>query len=527
MSNKIKTTFFGLGIIFVVLAIILVTRQPTASINRQESLELRKNQLTKQMLSVFDEEAQLTNNSLDLTEDFQSNLLAPKLRVDPFPYQNEKNWPPIEVPYIKESIELAKSKDTNKDSLISIPSTNLAENLAERKLDFDLSYSLILRTVTPASDVKFLKRASGNSDRWINVSVKTGDSLSVIFERLKLNPQLAINIARQKDAVSLSNLRLGSHLKILVRAREFLELRYQINALTTLHIVKKADQFDIKKIKRKFDITQRTFSGSIKSSLFESGINDGLEMDLLYELSSIFQWKIDFNRDLRPGDTYTLIYEEKSLDGKLFGSGPILAADITLNGKQYRAIRHVDEIGRTQYFTPEGESLEGLFLRSPMKISRITSKFSNRRFHPVLKEWRAHKGVDYGGVTGDPVMATGDGIVTFAGWKGNYGRTVIIQHGKQYSTLYAHLSKFKQNVGVGNKVNQGQIIGYLGSSGLTTGPHLHYEFRVNGVHKNPLTVKLPRTFAIDRASRPKFFDRARNWTIQLDQARSKTGYHQS
>ena len=145
-----------------------------------------------------------------------------------------------------------------------------------------------------------------------------------------------------------------------------------------------------------------------------------------------------------------------------------------MNGEQYRAIQHVDETGRTQYFTPEGESLEGLFLRSPMKISRITSKFTNRRFHPVLKEWRAHKGVDYGGITGDPVMTTGDGVVTFAGWKGNYGRTVIIQHGKQYSTLYAHLSKFKQTIRVGSKVNQGQIIGYLGSSGLSTGPHLHY-----------------------------------------------------
>jgi murein DD-endopeptidase MepM/ murein hydrolase activator NlpD len=217
----------------------------------------------------------------------------------------------------------------------------------------------------------------------------------------------------------------------------------------------------------------------------------GVSRNLLYNLSSIFQWQIDFSKDLRPGDRYTLIYEERSLDGRKFSSGPILAAELVVRGKAYRAIRQVSRNGTSHYFTPDGESLEGLFLRSPMRMARITSPFSKRRYHPVLKRWRAHKGVDYGGSTGDPVMATADGLVTFIGRKHQYGKVITLQHGQKYITLYAHLSHFAKNIRSGSTITQGQVIGYVGTTGLSTGPHLHYEFRVNGVHRNPLTVKLP------------------------------------
>ena len=522
MGNRMKFIYVGLAAICFVLATVWITHEPTASINKQESSGVRKNQLTKQTLSVPHKEPQLTKNTSVITQDLPNNLLMPEIGTNPLLYPNQENWPSIQIPYIKSSIGATKSKNPMQNAVISLPTTNPTDHFAERKLDFDLSYFLMIRIVDPASEEESLKPTLESFERWISVHVKAGDSLSVIFNRLKLDPQLAIKIARQNDATSLNNLRVGDHLEILIKEQKFLELRYEINSQTILTVAMNSGQYDIYKTKRKFDVTQRIVTGVIESSLFESGINDGLDLDLLYELSSIFQWKIDFNRDLRAGDRYTLIYEERSLDEKKFSSGPILAADLTLNGKQFRAIRHTDKTGRTQYFTPDGESLEGLFLRSPMKISRVTSRFTNRRFHPVLKEWRAHKGVDYGGITGDPVMATGDGVISFLGWKGNYGRTIIIQHGKKYSTLYAHLSKFAKNMRAGREVNQSQIIGYLGSSGLTTGPHLHYEFRVNGVHKNPLTVKLPRTFAIDRASRPVFFENARSWTIKLNRAQTKT-----
>jgi len=251
--------------------------------------------------------------------------------------------------------------------------------------------------------------------------------------------------------------------------------------------------------------------------LLDTGVDSGVSLDVLYKLVLIFQWRIDFNKDLRSGDRYSLIFEERHLDGKHFGSGPILAAEIVVGDATYRAIRHVSQTGDVNYFTPDGESLESFFLRSPMRISRITSRFSKNRYHPILKTWRAHKGVDYGGSAGDPVMATADGMVTLASLNGNYGRTIVIQHAQKYSTLYAHLSRFSETIRVGRPVTQGQVIGYVGSSGLATGPHLHYEFRVNGVHKNPLTIKLPRSFAIDRTARPEFMKTAGLWSKRLDQ----------
>jgi murein DD-endopeptidase MepM/ murein hydrolase activator NlpD len=273
--------------------------------------------------------------------------------------------------------------------------------------------------------------------------------------------------------------------------------------------------YRVETIQRKFDIAQKEVSGVIYSSLYESGIDNGLSQALLYDLTSIFQWKIDFNSEIRPGDRYALVYEEKSLDGKKVSTGPILAAEFVVGGRTYRAIRHVNRNGVTRYFTPEGESLHGLFLRSPMRITRITSPYSLRRFHPVLKVWRAHKGVDYGGRTGDRVMATADGHVKFAGRKNNYGKVIILQHGKKYSTLYAHLSRFAPNIRKGRNVSQGQVIGYVGQTGLANGPHLHYEFRVHNVHQNPLTVKLPRSFAIDRTERTDFMRKAEFWSTHL------------
>jgi murein DD-endopeptidase MepM/ murein hydrolase activator NlpD len=304
---------------------------------------------------------------------------------------------------------------------------------------------------------------------------------------------------------------------MLVRGQQLLALRYQPDLLSILSVEREGQRYRASTIKRKFDVTERTLTGVIQSSLFQSGMKNGVSRDLLYNLSSIFQWQIDFSKDLRPGDRYTLIYEERSLDGRKFGSGPILAAEFVVRGKAYRAIRQVSRNGASHYFTPDGESLEGLFLRSPMRMARITSRFSTRRYHPVLKKWRAHKGVDYGGSTGDPVMATADGLVTFIGRKHQYGKVITLQHGQKYITLYAHLSRFAKNIRSGSKITQGQIIGYVGTTGLSTGPHLHYEFRVNGVHRNPLTVKLPRSFAIDRALRSEFMKTADFWSAHLDQ----------
>jgi murein DD-endopeptidase MepM/ murein hydrolase activator NlpD len=212
---------------------------------------------------------------------------------------------------------------------------------------------------------------------------------------------------------------------------------------------------------------------------------------VIMDLVSIFGWDIDFSLDIRRGDRFGIVYEELYKDDVKIRNGRILSAEFINNGKTYRAVYYTDPSGNSDYYAPDGRSMRKAFLRSPVKFSRISSRFSNKRWHPVLSKWRSHKGVDYAAARGTPVRASGDGKITFAGRKGGYGRLVVIRHGGRYTTAYGHLHRYAKGARSGKKVKQGQIIGYVGSSGLATGPHLHYEFRVNGVHRNPLTVKLP------------------------------------
>ena len=217
------------------------------------------------------------------------------------------------------------------------------------------------------------------------------------------------------------------------------------------------------------------------------------------DLVAIFGWDIDFSLDIRQGDSFGIVYEELYKDGVKIRNGRILSAKFVNDGKAYKAVYYTDPSGNSDYYAPDGKSMRKAFLRSPVKFSRISSRFSNKRWHPVLSKWRSHKGVDYAAARGTPVRASGDGKISFAGRKGGYGRLVVISHGGRYTTAYGHLHRYAKGARSGRKVKQGQIIGYVGSSGLATGPHLHYEFRVNGVHRNPLTVKLPEAKPVNTA----------------------------
>jgi murein DD-endopeptidase MepM/ murein hydrolase activator NlpD len=234
------------------------------------------------------------------------------------------------------------------------------------------------------------------------------------------------------------------------------------------------------------------------------------------ELANIFGWDIDFALEIRAGDSFNLIYEEAYLDGEVFDNGNILAAEFTNRGKVFRAIRYQDDQGNSNYYSPDGSSMRKAFLRAPVDFRRISSRFRTARWHPVLGKKRPHKGVDYAAATGTPIKASGDGRVIFRGTKGGYGKTVIIKHGSQYTTLYGHMSRFNKKVKNGSRVQQGQTIGYVGKSGLATGPHLHYEFRVNGVHRNPLTVKIPAAAPIDKRYKSDFQHQSEPLLAKLD-----------
>ncbi len=254
--------------------------------------------------------------------------------------------------------------------------------------------------------------------------------------------------------------------------------------------------------------------GRIRSSLYEDGINAGIPYPVIMEMAAIFAWDIDFAMDLRKGDSFAVLYRTEAADDD--GHTPrILAAEFVNRGKSYTAVYYRNKTGHAGYYTSQGISLRKAFLRNPVKYRRISSYFNLRRRHPVLNRIRAHKGVDYAAPTGTPVRATGDGKIIWRGRKGGYGKTLIIRHGRKYTTLYAHLSAYRPGLRTGKRVRQGDVIGYIGATGLATGPHLHYEFRVYGRHHNPLTVKLPKARALSRRRQKDFFERSKYLLGQL------------
>lgn len=228
----------------------------------------------------------------------------------------------------------------------------------------------------------------------------------------------------------------------------------------------------------------RSAHGIINSSLAEAGADIGLSDDLIQQLTDIFAWDVDFAASLQRGDQFTVVYENN-----LNADPLIVAAEFVNQGRILTAVRYQDEYGNSNYYTPEGKAMRKAFLSTPVEFARVSSHFNINRKHPILNRIRAHKGVDYAARIGTPVKSTGDGTIAFLGHKGGYGQVVIIQHGERYETVYAHLSKFKRDLQAGDPIKQGEIIGYVGQTGLATGPHLHYEFRVDGVHKNPETLQ--------------------------------------
>jgi murein DD-endopeptidase MepM/ murein hydrolase activator NlpD len=225
---------------------------------------------------------------------------------------------------------------------------------------------------------------------------------------------------------------------------------------------------------------------------------------------------VDFALDIRKGDQFAVVYEELYKNGEKLTDGNILVAMFTNQGKSTRVVRYDYPDGRSAYFTPEGVSIRKAFLRSPVTYTRISSRFSRSRLHPKLFTFRAHRGVDYAAARGTPIKAAGDGKVDFIGYKGGYGKTIVLRHGAVYTTLYAHMSGFARGLRPGQRVSQGQTIGFIGSTGLATGPHLHYEFRVRGVHRNPLSVKLPQAEPVEQEFNQDFLAKTRDLVARLD-----------
>ncbi|ROL73131.1 peptidase M23 [Pseudomonas chlororaphis] len=354
------------------------------------------------------------------------------------------------------------------------------------------------------------------------VIVAKGDTLSTLFEKVGL-PSTAVHevLASDKQAKQFTQLKHGQKLEFeLSPDGQLNNLHSKVSDLESITLTKGDKGFTFNRVTTKPVVRSAYAHGIINSSLSQSAARAGLSHSQTMDMANVFGYDIDFAQDIRQGDEFDVIYEQKVANGKVVGTGNILSARFTNRGKTYTAVRYTNKQGSSSYYTADGNSMRKAFIRTPVDFARISSRFSMGRKHPILNKIRAHKGVDYAAPRGTPIKAAGDGKVLLAGRRGGYGNTVIIQHGNTYRTLYGHMQGFAKGVQTGGNVKQGQVIGYIGTTGLSTGPHLHYEFQVNGVHVDPLGQKLPMADPIAKAERARFLQQSQPLMARMDQEKA-------
>jgi murein DD-endopeptidase MepM/ murein hydrolase activator NlpD len=362
-----------------------------------------------------------------------------------------------------------------------------------------------------------LTPAGGNNPAFAREErIQRGDTVASLLARLQVDDSAASQFLRNhKQAQALYQLIPGRTVRATTGADGTLvNLRY-LNAGSLLSVDRYGDAFTVKEEPAQLEQRVLMTSAEIRSSLFGATDAAGLPDAVAMQIADIFSTDIDFHRDLRKGDRFSVVYEVFYHRGEPVRTGRVLAAEFINQGKAYQAVYFSYAENQGGYYTPEGKNLRKQFLRSPLEFSRITSGFTNARFHPVLQAWRAHKGIDYGAPTGTRVKATGDGVVEIAGRQGGYGNVIVLRHQSKHTTWYGHLSGFAKGMRKGKRVAQGDVIGYVGATGLATGPHLHYEFRISNVHQNPLRVAMPAAPPITPEQKPKFEQAAQPYAQRL------------
>jgi murein DD-endopeptidase MepM/ murein hydrolase activator NlpD len=362
------------------------------------------------------------------------------------------------------------------------------------------------KTVIEAIALPAAQPAAISTTFWRDDRVQRGDTVAEELRRLNVDDSEASNYLRNDPAAeSFRQLAIGKSVQAETSADGgLLALRYLSNDGSQIIIEKSGNGFQTHTLPAQLE--QRVFmrTGEIKTSLFAATDAANLPDPAANQLADIFGGDIDFHHDLRKGDKFTVVYEMTYSNGEPLRAGRILAAEFINRGKSYRAVYFQSDDGHGDYYTPAGKSMHKAFLRSPVEFSRISSGFTTARFHPILHKWRAHKGVDFAAPIGTKVKATADGVVSFVGKETGYGNVIILKHQTHFSTVYGHLSRFAKNLHRGQHVSQGEVIGYVGMTGWATGPHLHYEFRIDGQQHDPLRVALPDASPISEAQKAAF-----------------------
>lgn len=402
---------------------------------------------------------------------------------------------------------------TQTASLQTVPITETTPKRAstiENKAMATLDLQNELSTPAPAN--------TSLEPKWKSHHIKSGDSLSTLFSAVGLSNKILHEIVNAHPAgKQLSKIHPGQDIAFLIDDQKDLQaLTLKISPARSLKIEKRNEQYHYQFEEKPIINKTKYRTSTIDNSLFVAAKRAGLNNKLIMEFADIFGWDIDFALDIRKDDKFRLLHEDKYIEDTKISTGNITVAEFTNQGSTHQAIRYTNKQGQTSYYTPEGFNMQKAFIRNPVNFTRISSHFSLGRRHPILHRIRAHKGTDYAAPQGTPIKAAGDGRVLFIGVKGGYGKCIILQHGQKYTTLYAHQSRFARGLRTGQTVKQGQTIGYVGMTGLATAPHLHYEFRINGQHRNPLTVKLPKSLPISKDDKPKFLAVAKERLELLD-----------
>ncbi len=386
--------------------------------------------------------------------------------------------------------------------------------------DADIAYGDVTPPGMPLERLSFVRPTleSVVDQRTVDLTVGRGDTLDKIFRQNNLNLGHLAAIARLEEPGKLfRRIKPGDRFEIVHEDGSIVSMYSVLDLTAALKVERGEEGFEAQIIERPIETRKRIAYGVIDSSLFVAGADAGLSDRVIMNIAGIFAWDVDFVLDIRQGDNFYVQYEEVWQDGEYVTDGEIIVAEFNNNGRTHRAVRFVDEEGFSDYFTPEGNSVRKAFIRAPVDFTRISSNFNPQRRHPILNTIRAHRGVDYAAPRGTPIKAAGDGKVIFRGVKGGYGNTVVLQHGGNITTLYAHMSSFAAKARNGARVRQGETIGFVGATGLATANHLHYEYQLNGVHRNPRTVALPQAEPIDNKYRDAFLASVPQILAELEQ----------
>ncbi len=390
-----------------------------------------------------------------------------------------------------------------------VPSSNLGLNTGKIAIE-----QLALPVAAPSTTVA--------STFWHTERVQPGDTVAELMQRLNINDAAASNFLRNSaDAKAFRKLSNGREVQAETGATGALvSLSYLDDKGAKVVIKKQGDSFSTSTVTAQLEKRLFVRTGEIKTSLYAATDAAGMPEAAANQLTEIFSGDVDFHHDLKRGDRFTAVYEMTYSNGALVKTGQIQAAEFVNQGHIYRAVRFQADATHSDYYTPEGKSLKKAFLRSPIAFSRVSSGFTTARFHPVLNKWRAHKGVDFAAPMGTPVKATADGMVSFVGMQNGYGNVINLKHQSNLTTVYGHLSRYAKGLHNGSRIRQGDVIGYVGMTGLASGPHLHYEFKIAGEQRDPLRVALPNALPINGANKSAFKSLADNFVAKLVQLRN-------